>query len=240
MNKRPGQSKNAFTLLELLVAMSIMAVITTAMYSTLYIAFRAKDSLENAITPFADINAVFDVIRSDLACAIDPEMSLSGAFVGEESAINDNSSISFYTSNYIPGEDEIACDVYQTEYSLEKYDQWDGYALVKRSATNLLSQSEVESRTEILCRGILSFEIEYYDGASWTTSWDSENMTYTLLPPLVKITIEKLVDKEEYPKNKSVESKYQQDRHQDYKSIIVSRQFLIPQPPAEEEEAMSL
>ena len=216
MNYLSRQSVKGFTLLELLVAMSIMAVITTAMYSTLYIAFRAKDSLENAVAPYADINAVFDIIRSDLICAVDPSMNLAGPFVGLESATNDNSSISFFTSNYMSGNDEIACDIYQTEYSLEKYDQWEGYALVKNSATNLLSQSEVQAKTEILCRGIKSFEIEYYDGVSWTTSWDSENMTYTLIPPLVKIRIEKLINP---------------GKDQKEKTIIIYRQFLVPQPP---------
>ena len=221
MRNRTVQSEKAFTLLELLVAMSIMAVITAALYSTLHLAFRAKDSVDRLISPIAAANAVFDVIRSDLACAVDPSMNLSGPFVGEEAAISDNSSISFYTSNYMSEDDEIACDIYQVEYALEKYDQWEGYALVKNSSTNLLSQSEVVSQTEVLCRGVYSLDIEYYDGVSWTTSWDSENMTYTLLPPLVKITMEMLA--------KSDDSREQE-------TVRVIREFLVPQPPEEEQQ----
>ena len=212
------RSIRAFTLLELLVAMSIMAVITTALYSTLHFAFRAKDTLEEAVSPYAQINAVYDIMRTDLACVVNPDLELAGDFVGEEAEISQNSSMKFYTSNYKAVEDEIACDIYQVEYSLEKYDQWLGYALVRNSSTNVLSPTDVETKTEVLCRGIYSFDIEYYDGASWTTNWDSADRDYTILPPLVKVTIE-LVNKDKNIRQDSDET------------IRVIREFLVPQVP---------
>ncbi len=184
------QFRGGFTLLELLVAMSIMAVITASLYSTLSLAFKMKDSIREKLGPLARANAVLDMMRSDLNCCVDPEMELAGAFIGEQASVNDNDRLVFYSSNNssLRELENAACDIYQVEYSLEQYDQWNGYSLVKRTAVNLLSSSEPESKDNILCRGVYGLRFSYYDGASWQASWDSETAD-SPLPKLLKVTI---------------------------------------------------
>jgi hypothetical protein len=52
---------------------------------------------------------------------------------------------------------------------------------------------------EIVCRGVSSFNVRYYDGTDWQDSWDAYNTNYTTdssnnvvpqLPAAVEITLE--------------------------------------------------
>lgn len=221
MSNRPEQSVKAFTLLELLVAMTIMAIITASLYSTLSLAFKIKDTTLNTIGPQARMNAIFDIIRNDLSCCVSPDMTLAGAFLGNNEEILDNDQLIFSTSNYISFSEEPACDIYRVEYSLERYDQWSGYALVKRTATNVLSQSDPTTKEEILCRNIYYFDVLYFDGSDWTNKWDSES-TETPLPTLVKISI--------------ITSRKNEIDFTDPETVLVSRIISIPEQPVAEEE----
>lgn len=226
LRNRNRRHTKAFTLLELLVSMTIMAVITASLYSTLSLAFMVKEKVQQAVTPLARMNVVFDAIRADLICAVDPAMGLGGAFLGEKAARLDNDVMTFYTSNYTAEEDEVASDVCIVEYGLEQFDTWQGYALVKRKSTNVMSpEAEVaEDDQEVLCRGIYSFWIEYYDGSDWQIEWDSENSA-SPLPLMVKITVQMdsqvSIDKIDEDKVKTVE---------------LVGQFFVPQPLEEEGE----
>ncbi len=216
MKNKKRKTRQAFTLLELLVAMTIMAVITASLYSTLRIAFRVKDTVQQLVAPRARVNAIFDIIRSDLICVAGPGTELAGSFLGESEAYNNNDTLVFYSSNYTPVDNEIACDMYRVKYALEKYEPWQGYALVKYIATNVFSDSDQFAREEILCRGIYSLKFEYYDGLSWLNSWDSE-ANQPALPLMVRMIIET-------SENNSIE-----DTGIEPEKLLLTGQFLVAQ-----------
>ncbi|MBN2064030.1 MAG: prepilin-type N-terminal cleavage/methylation domain-containing protein [Sedimentisphaerales bacterium] len=216
MKNKKRKTRQAFTLLELLVAMTIMAVITASLYSTLRIAFRVKDTVQQLVAPRARVNVIFDMIRSDLLCAAGPGIELGGSFLGESEAYNNNDTLVFYSSNYTPGDKEIACDMYRVKYALEKYEPWQGYALVKYVTTNVFSDSDQFAREEILCRGIYSLKFEYYDGLSWVSSWDSE-ANQPALPLMVRVMIETV-------ENSSIE-----DTGIEPEKLLLTGQFLVTQ-----------
>jgi hypothetical protein len=94
----------------------------------------------------------------------------------------------FYTSNYVPSEDEIACDIAQTEYFIESRSGWEDLVLVRRQTTNLLSPKTVEGKSEVICRGVKSFNLQYYDGYEWLDTWDSTTQD-NMLPAAVAISL---------------------------------------------------
>lgn len=61
--------------------------------------------------------------------------------------------------------------------------------LVRRVTTNLLSQVTPEPDEEILCRGVRSMNLRYFDGLTWQESWDSTQVE-NAIPTAVELVIE--------------------------------------------------
>jgi hypothetical protein len=64
-----------------------------------------------------------------------------------------------------------------------------GLAIVRRVTENLLAPVEPVPVDEVLCRGVRSFRLRYFDGTQWVDSWDSTDYQDEL-PPAVEVTIE--------------------------------------------------
>jgi prepilin-type N-terminal cleavage/methylation domain-containing protein len=61
--------------------------------------------------------------------------------------------------------------------------------LVRRVTTNLLSQVAVEGDEEVLCRGVRSLNLRYYDGLTWQDNWDSTQLE-NAIPTAVEVVVE--------------------------------------------------
>lgn len=92
-----------FTLIELLIALAIAVVIAASLYSTLFIAYKARDSANNALMPAQAANVALDLIRTDLEAAQPVRGTLSLSFTGT-SNLNGNGSDSaiFYSTADAP------------------------------------------------------------------------------------------------------------------------------------------
>jgi prepilin-type N-terminal cleavage/methylation domain-containing protein len=64
-----------------------------------------------------------------------------------------------------------------------------GLAIVRRVTEYLLAPVEQPPADEVLCRGVRSFRLRYFDGTQWVDSWDSTEYQDEL-PPAVEVTIE--------------------------------------------------
>jgi hypothetical protein len=59
--------------------------------------------------------------------------------------------------------------------------------------SNLLADQEPDPDTEmeVLCRDVKGFNVEYFDGTDWQSSWDSTATTpANMIPVAVRITLE--------------------------------------------------
>jgi len=196
-----------FTLLELLVAMALMGLVAMALYSSMYIGTKAKQSCYSAVKPYRALNPALEFIRKDLACALKPAGILSAQFQGTDqigTVGNDADSLLFYCTTYIPSENEIACDIIKTEYALEEHEGWDGLVLVRRRTMNLLSPKTIEAEEEVICRNIRALDVKYYDGYDWLDSWDSTTQDNEL--PLAAEVAITLADSENTSKLKNQKS----------------------------------
>jgi type II secretion system protein J len=174
INKCNNMSLKGFTLLELLVAIALMDLIALTLYSSMYIGIKAKKSSTQALKPYRLVIPVFESLSEDLKSTLKPSGLFAGSFQGGKSTENESDSISFHCCNYHPEENEKASSLVKVEYVVEDDDlQNDSLVLVRKITTNLLSSKTVNTKDEVLCRGISSFNVEYYDGNDWTNSWDS-------------------------------------------------------------------
>ncbi len=186
-----NRNERAFTLLELLVAMTIMAIIGTFLYTSLHLAFKVRDSAEAAVEKTRSLEIAMSLIKEELMSAMPPTGVLAGAFKGEDEQDadgNDTDTLTFYSSDNTPGEDEKACDIRKVEFEITERDNTKEKVIVRDITTNLLSPKTLDPDEEILCGNIQSLNFRYYDGSDWQDSWDSTENDNSL-PVAVEITI---------------------------------------------------
>lgn len=183
--------QRAFTLLELLVAMTIMSIIGASLYTSLHLAFRVRDSAEAAVEKARALEIAMSLIKEELSSAMPPSGVLAGAFEGEDGQDadgDDADTLSFYSSDHVPEEDEIACDVRKVEIEMVEREGSDEKVIVRGITTNLLSPKTLDPDAEILCGGVASLNFRYYDGSDWQDDWASGDNDNTL-PEAVEITV---------------------------------------------------
>jgi len=189
-----GQHK-AFTLLELLVAMTLMVVTAACLYTALYTGFRAKRSAMSAVEPTSlAINAI-ELIKQDTHGVLPPGGTLAGAFLGTNARDidgEDADSLEFYTTHIYADNDHLAGGLGKIEMALEEdSDDSDSYQLMRRVTTNLLSPRTVDPEEQVLCRNVKSLNLRYFDGDGWLDEWDS-TADANSLPLAVEIDIQVL------------------------------------------------
>ena len=90
-----GRGRRAFTLLELLLATAIFAIVLVAINTVFYSALRLRDRTTAAVAAELPVNQAMAVLRRDLVGAMPPGGTLVGDFksgTGSSAVVNRNSS----------------------------------------------------------------------------------------------------------------------------------------------------
>ncbi|MHC4625611.1 MAG: type II secretion system protein GspJ [Planctomycetota bacterium] len=170
--------RTGFTLLELLVAMTLMVVAASCLYSALYTGFKARRSAFSAVEPTAlAINAI-ELLKQDISGVLSPTGVLAGAFVGIDSyGTNgvDCDSLEFFTTHIYADDDCPTGGLGKIELALEEDTDEDceNYRLVRRVTSNLLPPRSIDPDDQVLCRNVTSLNLLYFDGSGWVDEWDS-------------------------------------------------------------------
>ena len=191
MNNKPIRSPRAFTLLELIIAITLMDVIAVALYSSMYTAFNAKKKSQTTIKPFQLVTPAFEYIREDLVSVMNPDGILAGVFLGKSNhgqSDLDADTLSFYTCSYQPEQEEIVSNIVNIAYVLEDDPDRDQAVLKRLISKNILSPTSIDSEEEVIGRNISGLDFQYYDGSSWLDEWDS-SVENSQLPWAVKVTL---------------------------------------------------
>jgi general secretion pathway protein J len=182
---------NGFTLLEMLVAMTLMAALAGALYASLSTGFRGRRATEAALEPARRGAAALVLIGSDLECAVRPTGLLAGEWVGEEASGEDGEPADSVLFHALTGEQSGATPpspMRRVEFSLAADEEADRTVLLRRSTFNLLAPEEPEPVEQVMCRGVRSFDLAYYDGHGWRDSWDSTTAG-DVLPLAVRVKL---------------------------------------------------
>lgn len=191
---RNSIQRKAFTLIELLAAMSLMVVTAACLYSALYTGFRARRSASSAVEPTAlAINAI-ELLKQDIYGVLSPGGVLAGAFLGIDSVGSngvDFDSLEFYTTHIYANADHPVGGLGKIELVLEEDtdENRTNNRLVRRVTTNLLPPRAVDPEEQVLCRNVTSLNLRYFDGESWLNEWDS-TADANSLPLAVEIDIQ--------------------------------------------------
>jgi len=187
----------AFSLLEMLVATALGAVLAASLYASLGIAFKARRSALGAVEPVRKADIAMELLGEDIRSAVVPNGILAGPFVGEDGTDTqgrDSDSIVFYGSAASPELAEGIGDIKKIELGCVPADDGRGQVLVRLITTNLRAPRTVEPVQEILCRGVYSLNLRYYDGSIWSEYWDSTTAD-NALPCVIEVTLQLISDR---------------------------------------------
>ncbi len=189
----PWLSRRAFTLLEVILALAIMSVLAVTLFSSLSIAFKARDKAQAALEPVREIESVMEIIRGELESALPPRGTSPSTFVGTDykgtNGYDDDDVVYATMQPGAIGRPKLG-DIKRVQL-ITLLDQANGTrVLVRRVTSNLLSPNpQLLPDDEIICRAVRSFDIMYYDGTEWWQSWDS-SLEQESLPIAVQVTLQ--------------------------------------------------
>ncbi len=167
--------QKGFTLLELLIAISLVAVVLGAIYSTFFLSERAISAYKGYAIRLYEARRVLDLLSKELKSTIYNIKDKRTAFVVKDRDIygRQASEIEFTTVASPEGP-------YRVSYYVKE--DRDSNMLMKRLIHLNGNQMEV-----IACRDIESFSVKVYDGKRWYAHWSAEKLS---LPKKIELTLE--------------------------------------------------
>ena len=188
----------AFTLIEVLLAVSVFAIVLAAINSVFFGALRLRNRTVESLEAALPLRQALSFIQKDLEGVMVPGGRLGGTFTTTIQDTTNNTAFmgervtpDIYTSSGNVSELARWADVQKVSYFLavptNNLAAEDGRELVRLVTRNLLSVTMEEQEPQYLLRGVQTMRLQYYDGMTWTDTWDSS--TSTNLPNAVKVQI---------------------------------------------------
>ncbi len=181
------KKSRGFTLIELLAAMAITIIIMGALFTALWIAFRARTSAERAVNATRVMDLAMETITRDFQMALPQKVAtvaLAGAFYG------DDISLTLFRSQIALNADQPG-GIQQVDYLVNNG------ALVRRVYPNTyaLSDNQQTPDDEVVVSNVASVNFVYFDGSDWQSSWDATSTPTAPLPQAIQMTLEYRDDK---------------------------------------------
>jgi len=203
--------RGGFTLLELILAMTMVAMLSLSLYAAMSTAFKAKTAAERAIAPARAIAIAADLVGKDLESVVLPSpvtiqlaqdptnqtlpLFVAGSFTGiQESGNGGEAGWMEFTAVGNDGQpDGVPLSAGMRRIDIGLRTDMDPPSLVRRIQRNVLSVNETEPLEEGICRNVKSFAIRYFDGTDWYETWDSTALvdakSQPALPMIVQIEL---------------------------------------------------
>ncbi len=178
-------NRRAFTLLELLLAVSITAITAGLLYAVMQAGATASRVTAQASGDVRRLVLALDHMEQALQSAKPPRGLLAGAMTGDDQSMESHDALQFHTVIDPIGSDWG--DIFHIAYQLEA-DAAGGLQLMELTTRNLLAPGETPTEAQVLCRGVGSLNFRYFDGSGWFDSWDSTQLG-NLLPVAIEITL---------------------------------------------------
>jgi general secretion pathway protein J len=162
--------KNGFTLIEVVISASLMAMILVSAYLCLQSATATQKLVEPRVEILQNARVAMATIAADLraACPLSKDIDFLGMqrMLGDVEADN----LDFGTHNYTPRRPNEG-DFCQVSYFLSKDPETGQYNLFRRRNPRIaLDPLNGGSRDEI-ASGLVGLKFEYYDGFDWYDTW---------------------------------------------------------------------
>jgi prepilin-type N-terminal cleavage/methylation domain len=198
MNIRHSQSairSRAFTLIELILGIGIMAIVLVAINAVFMSTMRLRDRTTVSVEEALPVQQTLLTLRRDIQGAVPPAGfgMLAGDFkVGDVVSTGNGLPVrmEFTTTTGIVRDDEPWSEMQRVTYGLRMSSDRNiaGSDLYRCVTRNLLATMVPYPEEQWMMSGVESFEVSCYDGIQWREYWDT-SFTDTNLPTAVRIRI---------------------------------------------------
>lgn len=175
--------RRAFTLIEVLLAVTIFGIVLVALHGIFHGALRLRnrtvESLENA----RPLEQALSIIRHDLANIVPPGGELAGTIETTPAidGLNAQASVKFNTAVGILSDEYPWSEVQRVAYVLmAPTNRSAGKELHRAVTRNLLPVNQDLVEDQPLLGGVESVSFSFYDGSTWRETWNSTNETVPL------------------------------------------------------------
>ena len=183
----------AFTLMEMLLALAISAIVVAAIGGVFYSALRLRDRTAAALDEMAPLHQVLILLRRDLQGAQPPSGYLAGDFKNGAISgdLGQGVGLQFYTSTGTMSDNSPWADLQQVIYELRPPTQptraggKDLFRTINRSLLGTVQQPD----DQWLMGNVQSLDFACYDGNNWLDTWDT-SLGNTNLPTAVRVRIQ--------------------------------------------------
>ena len=183
--RAPQGSEEGFTLVEVLLAVSLIAMMATLVFGSLYMTTRAIEAARAKSTDEQIVRRTLSLMIDELAVS---ESRATGPWMG----INDQrdgqpaDSVAFLTMGQFRGADSAKdTELVRIVYTRE------GDRLLRFSRRNLYSLTDESIEKIELATKVKGFNVRYYDGKSqlWLDEWDSRGKPGAPKAILIELTL---------------------------------------------------
>lgn len=188
----------AFTLIELLLAITLSALVISAVVAVLFAALRLRNQTARRLELASSIQQTLALLRRDLAGialpSTDSTNAMAGSLVyGGITGINDpaGTGMQLFTTSGIISEFTPWADLQKVGYALRLPTNAVGSIgrdLHRVVTRNLLPQLAETYEDQILLRDVQSFDLFFYDGSTWRNTWGGTNETVSI-PRAVRVNL---------------------------------------------------
>ena len=193
---RDDPAVRGFTLVEILIATSIMAMLLVSIHAAFFGALRLRERTLESLEASLPVEEALQILQRDLANIV---ISTNGTFFGPLQTTN--------PTNALPG--QVGPDFYTSGGELDGVVPWGnvekidyllsaptngrggpGQDLVRAITRNLLpvNPPPMPDEKHALLSGVQSLTFLYYDGTQWDAAWDTTQQTN--LPLAIKVQIQ--------------------------------------------------
>lgn len=189
------KSEQGFTLLEVLIAVALLALLSGALYGTYFSVVRGSEAVRERTEPLRDAAMALDLLRRELSAACYVKNNDRQHFIvedrdlfGKPASILDFTAFTVPRSGSVPSSDALVVRYRPVRDAGERL-------ILSRESRDLYL--ETKTRPYPFTGEIEGFLVECYNGSNWVRSWDTRlNGT---LPKAVRVTLQLEGDQEGKP-----------------------------------------
>jgi type II secretion system protein J len=199
--------QRAFTLLELLLAVAVFAIVLAAVHTVFFSAFKLRKRTTDAIERSLPLQQTLAIIKRDLANLVPPGGALSGSLQSTPTITTNASGVSisgllgrqngplFFTAAGIVDDYAPWGEIERVSYYLATpTNDTPGMDLFRSVARNLLPVSQDETDDQFLMSGVDAIYFQFHNGTAWEDNWDSTEMDSATgltnnLPKAIKVEL---------------------------------------------------
>lgn len=172
--------RQGFTLLEVLLAVAVFAVVLAAINGVFFGALRLRNRTAESFERALPIDQAVGIIRRDLQGIVPPGGSLAGEFQTNPTTnvvlatSGTRVSPDFYTFSAQIDEQTPYSELQRVTFFLQpSTNQTPGFDLIRNVSRDLLPVNQAQFEEVPVLSGVQSVALQYFDGAAWQDQWDS-------------------------------------------------------------------